>query len=99
MNKKIIIVDYSVQVINCIYKYGVFFLLTAKDHLSFNKALKNAYKKIRCYVIQNTVATDLRPHFRHGTTTKKKQQQKSISYSNSFVQMHFIVIYFNYRTS
>lgn len=45
MNKKIIIVDYSVQVINCIYKYGVFFLLTAKDHLSFNKALKNAYKK------------------------------------------------------
>ena len=30
---------------------------------------------------------------------KTKQQQKSISYSNSFVQMHFIVIYFNYRTS
>ena len=105
MNKKIITVDYSVQVINCIYKYGVFFLLTAKDHLSFNKALKNAYRKIRCYVIQNTMATDLRPHFRHGTTTKQKkqkktkQQQKSISYSNSFVQMHFIVIYFNYRTS
>ena len=105
MNKKIIIVDYSVQVINCIYKYGVFFLLTAKDHLSFNKALKNGYRKIRCYVIQNTMATDLRPRFPHGTTTKKKnkqkkqQQQKSISYSNSFVQMHFIVIYFNYRTS
>ena len=87
MNKKIIIVDYSVQVINCIYKYGVFFLLTAKDHLSFNKALKNAYRKIRCYVIQNTMATDLRPHFRHRTTKKKenkqtnekKQQQKSIS--------------------
>ena len=105
MNKKIIIVDYSVQVINCIYKYGVFFLLTAKDHLSFNKALKNGYRKIRCYVIQNIMATDLRPRFPHGTTTKKKtnkkkqQQQKSISYSNSFVQMHFIVIYFNYRTS
>ena len=105
MNKKIIKVDYSVQVINCIYKYGVFFLLTVKDHLSFNKALKNGYRKIRCYVIQNTMATDLRPRFPHGTTTKKKtnkkkqQQQKSISYSNSFVQMHFIVIYFNYRTS
>ena len=77
MNKKIIIVDYSVQVINCIYKYGVFFLLTAKDHLSFNKALKNAYRKIRCYVIQNTMATDLRPHFRHGTTTKQKKQKKN----------------------
>ena len=76
MNKKIIIVDYSVQVINCIYKYGVFFLLTAKDHLSLNKALKNAYRKIRCYVIQNTMATDLRPHFRHGTTTKQKKQKK-----------------------
>ena len=77
MNKKIIIVGYSVQVINCIYKYGVFFLLTAKDHLSFNKALKNAYRKIRCYVIQNTMATDLRPHFRHGTTTKKNKQKKN----------------------
>ena len=76
MNKKIIIVDYSVQVINCIYKYGVFFLLTAKDHLSFNKALKNGYRKIRCYVIQNTMATDLRPRFPHGTTTKKKNKQK-----------------------
>ena len=77
MNKKIIIVGYSVQVINCIYKYGVFFLLTAKDHLSLNKALKNAYRKIRCYVIQNTMATDLRPHFRHGTTTKKNKQKKN----------------------
>ena len=77
MNKKIIIVGYSVQVINCIYKYGVFFLLTAKDHLSFNKALKNAYRKIRCYVIQNTMATDLRPHFRHGKTKKKNKQKKN----------------------
>lgn len=77
MNKKIIIVDYSVQVINCIYKYGVFFLLTAKDHLSFNKALKNGYRKIRCYVIQNTMATDLRPRFRHGTTTKKNNSKKA----------------------
>lgn len=56
---------------------GCFFLLTAKDHLSFNKALKNAYRKIRCYVIQNTMATDLRPHFRHGTTTKKNKQTKN----------------------
>ena len=77
MNKKIIIVDYSVQVINCIYKYGVFFLLIAKDHLSFNKALKNGYRKIRWYVIQNTMATDLRPRFPHGTTTKKKQTKKN----------------------
>ena len=36
MNKRMIIIDYSAQVINCMYKYGVFFLLTAKDHLSFN---------------------------------------------------------------
>ena len=30
---------------------------------------------------------------------KNNNSKKSISYSNSFVQMHFIVIYFNYRIS
>ena len=43
--------------------------------------------------------SDIRQLQKKNKQTKKNNSKKAYPNSNSFVQMHFIVIYFNYRIS
>ena len=43
--------------------------------------------------------SDIRQLKKKNKQTKKNNSKKAYPNSNSFVQMHFIVIYFNYRIS